>query len=284
MDFDRPLDQVLAQPDGYRVRVYHPHCDLPALDAAAIPQPDGPCELPLQQEYSLSFALVNDLPAPSDVRFEAIARKIDEIDDSLIDNLFDLGIGTGSKLGGYAYFTQEDPRSYELSNEQWHLLFQMDTHDEDDDVWIMWGDCGVGNFFIQPERTPPATSPASGTTGTAQQHPFMLCRHHRPWRPGWRPLPPLPSAQRGDHLAIDTQLLAGGRAPIAHRGIACHYAVVLIIQQQMTIAQPYPCRRPATPGQCGPAVARHRARCWRWRTRARRGRARVNSHRHPAAG
>ena len=151
MDFDRPLDQVLAQPDGYRV-VYHPHCDLPALDAAAIPQPDGPCELPLQQEYSLSFALVNDLPAPSDVRFEAIARKIDEIDDSLIDNLFDLGIGTGSKLGGYAYFTQEDPRSYELSNEQWHLLFQMDTHDEDDDVWIMWGDCGVGNFFIQPER------------------------------------------------------------------------------------------------------------------------------------
>ena len=83
---------------------------------------------------------------------EAIARSIDAIDETVIDSLYDMGLGTGSKLGGYAYFTQEDPRPYaktQLQSQQpWQLLFQMDTHDEDDGVWIMWGDCGVGNFFI----------------------------------------------------------------------------------------------------------------------------------------
>ena len=46
----------------------------------------------------------------------------------------------GHKLLGYPYFTQTDPRSAD-SNEI--LLFQMDSEDD-----IMWGDAGVGNFFI----------------------------------------------------------------------------------------------------------------------------------------
>ena len=108
--------------------------------------------LPLAGEYALRFAVVSDLPAPSDYRFEAIAREMDNLDDDLIDKLFDAGLGTGSKLGGYAYFTQEDPRGYERPGEEWVLLFQMDTSDEEDGVWIMWGDCGVGNFFIEPAR------------------------------------------------------------------------------------------------------------------------------------
>ncbi len=152
LDFDRPLDEVLSAPDGYRV-VYHAEVDpQSALPAAELPPlPEENC-LPLQAEYALRFTAVADLPAPSDYRFEAIARDIDELDDSLIDRLYDLGLGTGSKLGGYAYFTQEDPRAYERRGEAWQLLFQMDTHDEDDGVEIMWGDCGVGNFFIEAER------------------------------------------------------------------------------------------------------------------------------------
>ena len=152
LDFDRPLDEVLSAPDGYRV-VYHAEVDpQSALPAAELPPlPEENC-LPLQAEYALRFTAVADLPAPSDYRFEAIACDIDELDDSLIDRLYDLGLGTGSKLGGYAYFTQEDPRAYERRGEAWQLLFQMDTHDEDDGVEIMWGDCGVGNFFIEAER------------------------------------------------------------------------------------------------------------------------------------
>lgn len=155
LDFERPLEQVLASPDGYRV-VFHPDCDGEVLTLDELPTPPAESLLPLAGEYALRFAAVSDLPAPSDYRFEAIAREMDNLDDDLIDKLFDAGLGTGSKLGGYAYFTQEDPRPYaktQLQSQQpWQLLFQMDTHDEDDGVWIMWGDCGVGNFFIEPER------------------------------------------------------------------------------------------------------------------------------------
>ena len=52
--------------------------------------------------------------------------------------------GSGHKLGGYPYFTQEDPRSAEGME----LLLQLDS---DDSVNMMWGDVGVGNFFIAPE-------------------------------------------------------------------------------------------------------------------------------------
>ena len=51
----------------------------------------------------------------------------------------------GHKIGGYAYFTQEDPRLNQ--EEQYLLLLQIDS---DDSVDIMWGDGGVGNFFIKP--------------------------------------------------------------------------------------------------------------------------------------
>ena len=151
-DFERSQAEKMAAPDGYRV-VYHPQI----VADAALPVdelPPLPMEnlLPLSEEYAVRFRAADDLPAPSDHGFEAIARSIDAIDETVIDSLYDMGLGTGSKLGGYAYFTQEDPRGYERPGEEWVLLFQMDTSDEEDGVWIMWGDCGVGNFFIEPAR------------------------------------------------------------------------------------------------------------------------------------
>ena len=67
--------------------------------------------------------------------------------DDFYDNLFDT---TNHWLLGYPFFTQFDPRrneeDFEIDeNEIFYdtLLFQMDS-DED----ILWGDCGVANFFI----------------------------------------------------------------------------------------------------------------------------------------
>lgn len=65
--------------------------------------------------------------------------------DDFYENLFDT---TGHWLLGYPYFTQMDPRGDEedfVDNQDDIdiLLFQMDS-DED----ILWGDCGVANFFI----------------------------------------------------------------------------------------------------------------------------------------
>lgn len=57
----------------------------------------------------------------------------------------------GSKAGGYPYFTQEDPRLYEETATYDTLLFQLDTEKVDADWPIMWGDMGVGNFFINQE-------------------------------------------------------------------------------------------------------------------------------------
>lgn len=51
-------------------------------------------------------------------------------------------------LLGYPFFTQSDPREYHTELHEHILLLQIDTDDDND---IMWGDCGVGNFFIHPD-------------------------------------------------------------------------------------------------------------------------------------
>ncbi|MCL2424330.1 MAG: DUF1963 domain-containing protein, partial [Micrococcales bacterium] len=58
----------------------------------------------------------------------------------------------GHHIGGYPLFTQWDPRD---DNDDFAghttLLFQLDT-DQAGGIDIMWGDMGVGNFFIEPDR------------------------------------------------------------------------------------------------------------------------------------
>ena len=51
----------------------------------------------------------------------------------------------GHKIGGYAHFSQEDPRK---EDKPMVLLFQMDT---DVEIESMWGDMGTANFFISAE-------------------------------------------------------------------------------------------------------------------------------------
>lgn len=63
------------------------------------------------------------------------------------ENIFD---GSGHHLLGYPVFTQEDPRSADNALKDFILLFQLDT-DNIGDYSIMWGDSGVGNFFIHHE-------------------------------------------------------------------------------------------------------------------------------------
>lgn len=65
----------------------------------------------------------------------------------IIDKLL-LKDSAGHKIGGYPYFTQVDPR--EENDPHIFLLLQIDT-DEVDNKEILWGDCGVANFFIFPE-------------------------------------------------------------------------------------------------------------------------------------
>lgn len=109
--------------------------------------------LPARQECSMNFELATEMISLSDYQFDQIfgnncfdewgdkAEQIEEI-------CWDTFQSEGHKIGGYAYFTQEDPRYWTSPAENWLLLLQIDTDDEAD---IMWGDSGVGAFFIQEE-------------------------------------------------------------------------------------------------------------------------------------
>lgn len=58
----------------------------------------------------------------------------------------------GHKVGGYPYFTQEDPRNEKQLEYYDFLLFQLDTDSIDKEDVVMWGDSGIGNFFINSEK------------------------------------------------------------------------------------------------------------------------------------
>lgn len=82
-------------------------------------------------------------------------RDIRHADEALYDAIFSR-YNCKTRIGGYPFFTQEDPRGY---NDEYAkctiMLFQSDSESGGEkgnwDDEICWGDCGVANFFISPE-------------------------------------------------------------------------------------------------------------------------------------
>ncbi|MEG3930152.1 MULTISPECIES: DUF1963 domain-containing protein [unclassified Microcoleus] len=69
-------------------------------------------------------------------------------DEQLEDDYMDLCAPGGHKIGGYHdSFQSHDPRP-DCESDPYSLLFQMDT-DGNEVIDIMWGDGGVGNFFVK---------------------------------------------------------------------------------------------------------------------------------------
>ena len=115
---------------------------------------------PVRGCYGLAFSEDVDTISSSDYRFESrikelvqqdypeeAERLLENIDDFIDENGEDWG--GGHKIGGYPGFTQWDPRSSEDTHDV--LLFQLDS-DMGADWKILWGDCGIGNFFINREK------------------------------------------------------------------------------------------------------------------------------------
>jgi uncharacterized protein YwqG len=109
---------------------------------------------PVHKPHSLSFSIKEEYIGVGDVRYENNAGKIvsrisdkyPDIKEDLEDSLYDEFNPGGHKIGGYAYFTQSDPREYDDVLKDYIVLLQIDSDDE-----IMWGDSGVANFFIHPD-------------------------------------------------------------------------------------------------------------------------------------
>ena len=164
IDFDQPDRQK-----NFRV-VYHPEPD-PALTLEQIQA----LELPTHVEADLCTPVIREAAftaektvgymGPGDCRFEALFREAvravtgedigdkneyQYFDKADRDYFYDQLSTAGHRLLGYPFFTQYDPREPEGPYDT--LLFQLDSDmAEDRKDLVLWGDCGVGNFFINRE-------------------------------------------------------------------------------------------------------------------------------------
>ena len=163
IDFDQPDSQK-----DFRV-VYHPEPD-PALTLEQIQA----LELPTHVEADLCTPVIREAAfiaektvgymGPGDCRFEALFREAvravtgedigdkneyQYFDKADRDYFYDQLSAAGHRLLGYPFFTQYDPREPEGPYDT--LLFQLDSDMIDRKDLVLWGDCGVGNFFINRE-------------------------------------------------------------------------------------------------------------------------------------
>lgn len=77
----------------------------------------------------------------------------EKITQEVIDFIHEQDESTGHKIGGYAYFTQYDPRNSDGFEDYEILLLQIDSdYSKKLGYEILWGDSGVGNFFIKEEN------------------------------------------------------------------------------------------------------------------------------------
>ena len=164
IDYDEPDRQK-----NFRV-VYHPEPD-PALTLEQIQA----LELPTHVEADLCTPVIREAAftaektvgymGPENSRFDALFREAVQavtgedigdkheyqyFDGADRDYLYDQLSAAGHRLLGYPFFTQYDPREPDSPYDT--LLFQLDSDMADDrkDL-VLWGDCGVGNFFINRE-------------------------------------------------------------------------------------------------------------------------------------
>lgn len=158
MNFD---DQ--QQQSGFKVLYF----DQVIADAAQLKQDfselefDEDAYLPFTGQYSIEFNLTSQPISLGDFAFAPKILGVEELydfedrfeggdfEDDFIEPYDEVASASGHRLGGYPYFTQTDPRQYNEKVQDYVLLFQLDTDDAENE--IMWGDSGVGNFFIHPE-------------------------------------------------------------------------------------------------------------------------------------
>ena len=88
---------------------------------------------------------------------EEVSNIYCDLDDDVYEYFYDSLRGLSHAIGGYPNFTQWDPRGYnsEAGEQSPYdiMLLQVETEwEKDSGVEIMWGDSGVGNFFISEEN------------------------------------------------------------------------------------------------------------------------------------
>ncbi len=159
----------LTNKNGFRV-IYHESVnkyltseDVRAMGIRSNLDLDGACEeyFPFYKQYSIAIYEALEPISYADHEFEDILRETaEEILDTEIDDVWsifeddgdyinDQFYICGNKVLGYPFFTQEDPRDEDdmyKGKKYDTLLLQIDSEGD-----ILWGDSGVGNFFINEQ-------------------------------------------------------------------------------------------------------------------------------------
>ncbi|WP_155593497.1 YwqG family protein [Lysinibacillus cavernae] len=149
MDFDNGQNQ-----EGFRVlfheTIVHDESQL-VQDFSFVKIEDEEMFFPVEREMALSFKTNYEPLSINDFRsndmYGSILTSLED-DETLEDAFYDALASDGLKIGGYPFFTQEDPRAYGDYTDSTIMLLQIDSVGDD----ILWGDCGVGNFFITEEE------------------------------------------------------------------------------------------------------------------------------------
>jgi uncharacterized protein YwqG len=146
--------QLQQQQDYFRVIYYPEVVTAPGLlveDFTFLPHEDELWgSMPVSKQCRLEFALQEEFVGLGDYQFAQIfgGNFFFDIPEAEWDQLWpdDIVNAAGNKMGGYANFSQDDVRTFAPPQEKWLLLLQIDQAKNAD---IMWGDGGVGNFFIE---------------------------------------------------------------------------------------------------------------------------------------
>ena len=108
-------------------------------------------ESPIYKVHRLAFEKDIDRGGTEDAQFDVefdnksfwdFEEQLNKEEQEIAMNYFD---AAGHKLGGYAYFTQSDPRDYDEESRFDIQLLQIDMDEQ-----IMFGDSGIGHVFIHP--------------------------------------------------------------------------------------------------------------------------------------
>lgn len=164
LNFDNRTEQ-----NGFRV-IYHEN--IIADESRLMPKEklptftDGGYGFPFKGEFMLKAETAEVCPVSAeDYHFEKILlevlnkisgkeyKKIYELggkEEEICEKIYEIRACEHTCIGGYPFFTQDDPRGYTKELADYDLLlFQCDSSCEDNsEDEIMWGDMGVANFFI----------------------------------------------------------------------------------------------------------------------------------------
>lgn len=139
--------------DGYEI-IYHHEKELTAdfIKDFSFISDDDYLEYPIHQVHELLFKKDVDKGGPEDCQFDFVFGEntywdyyetLTEKQQKELEGYFN---SYGHKMGGYASFTQSDPRDYDKDKRSDVQLLQIDMDDN-----IMFGDAGIAHVFINPD-------------------------------------------------------------------------------------------------------------------------------------